>query len=98
MKIIFKILAISIIASTIISCQSERKEKFLQGKVKISQKAYNLSKKQYEQGLITQNEHLNSVNDLEKAQLDEIQAIYNQRLAAFNYLQTTGSIDINNLK
>ena len=38
------------------------------------------------------------INNLEKAQLDQIKAIYNQRLAAFNYLQTTGSLSLDKLK
>jgi len=66
-------------------------------KVSLAQKSFELSRKQYELGLITQNEHLTSVNELEKAKLEEIQAIYNQRIAAINFLETSGNFNYNSI-
>lgn len=73
--------------------KSEQMIKVADKKVLLAQKLFELSKKQYEQGLITQNEHLNSVNELEKAQLEQIEAIYNQRIAAISFLETSGIFD-----
>lgn len=66
-------------------------------KVKTSERAYQLSKKQYENGLITLNDHLKMVKDLEQAQLEQIQAIYAQRMAVVDMLEATGSLNMNTL-
>lgn len=61
-------------------------------RVKISERSYQLSRKQYENDLITLNEHLKSVNDLEKAKLDQIQAIYEQRVSVIELYEASGKL------
>jgi outer membrane protein TolC len=53
-----------------------------------------LSKKQFEQGLITLNEHLASVNDYEKAQLDYVQAVAQERASVAEYLASCGKLTV----
>jgi outer membrane protein TolC len=66
--------------------------------VKIAESITRLSKKQFEQGLISLNEHLYSLNDYEKAQLDYIQAIAQERSSVSEYLAASGKLTIDNLK
>lgn len=61
-------------------------------KLEISNKAYNLSKKQFENGLITLTEHMESANDVEKAELELINAIYNQRAAVIELYEASGKL------
>ena len=62
--------------------------------VAISEAVLNLSRKQFEQGLITFNDHLSSVNDYEKAQLDYIQSVAQERASAMDYLASSGKLTI----
>jgi len=66
--------------------------------VDISSEILNLSQKQFEQGLIPLNEHLTSVNDYEKARLDYIQAIAQERGSVVEYLAASGKLSIECLK
>lgn len=66
-------------------------------KVEVATKTFELSEKQYKHGLVSQNDHLNTLLALEKAKLEKIKAIYNQRVAALNYLDTKGSLNFNSI-
>lgn len=66
--------------------------------VEISEDILKLSKKQFEQGLITLNEHLTAVNEYEKARLDHVQAIAQERASVVEYLSASGKLNINSLK
>jgi outer membrane protein TolC len=62
--------------------------------VKLTEDVLKLSKKQFEQGLITLNDHLASVNDYEKAQLDYVQAVAQERASVADYLASCGKLTI----
>jgi outer membrane protein TolC len=66
--------------------------------VEISEEILKLSQKQFEQGLITLNEHLTAVNDYEKARLDYIQAIAQERSSVVEYLAASGKLNLESLK
>ena len=66
--------------------------------VELAEEILKLSQKQFEQGLITLNEHLTSVNDYEKARLDYIQAIAQERSSVVEYLAASGKLNIESLK
>ncbi len=61
-------------------------------RVNTTTRAYKTSWKQYQNGLITLREHLESVNDLEKAKLDIINAQYLMRVALYNMYETRGDL------
>ena len=54
-----------------------------------------LTKKQYELGLATMTDYLNSVSALENSSLELLTNIYNQRVTAINWLDASGKLDIN---
>jgi outer membrane protein TolC len=66
--------------------------------VKLAEGILNLSKKQYEQGLISLNDQLSSVNDFEKVRLEYIQAIARERAAVSDYLASSGKLSINSIQ
>lgn len=69
-----------------------------QRQVEMTQNVTKLSQRQFEEGLITLNDHLATLNDAEKAELELIQQIAKQRLASAEYLQSTGQLTVENLK
>jgi outer membrane protein TolC len=69
-----------------------------QRQVELTQNVVHLSQRQFEEGLVTLNEHLASLNDAEKAQLELIQQVAKQRLATAEYLQSIGQLTIENLQ
>jgi outer membrane protein TolC len=66
--------------------------------VEIAEEILKLSQKQFEQGLITLNEHLTAVNDYEKARLDYIQAIAQERGSVVEYLAASGKLNLEIIK
>lgn len=60
--------------------------------LEIAEKAYTISLKEYQNGIISLNEHLESLNDLEKAQLNRIEAIYNQRASVIELYDISGKL------
>lgn len=64
----------------------------------IAQNAMVQATKEYEVGLIKSVDLLDAENDLQKAELDYSQAIYQQRRAAINYLEAAGTLEITTLK
>tara|TARA_R110002096_G_scaffold432976_3_gene650788 strand:+ start:44515 stop:45900 length:1386 start_codon:yes stop_codon:yes gene_type:complete len=58
--------------------------------VELTKQVYNLVSKQYQNGLATIAEYLDSLNDLEASQFSLQQAYYNQRRAGINLLQAKG--------
>jgi outer membrane protein TolC len=69
-----------------------------QRQVELTQNVVHLSQRQFEEGLATLNEHLASLNDAEKAQLELIQQVAKQRMATAEYLQSIGQLSIENLQ
>lgn len=65
--------------------------------VKLAKEVLHLSKRQFELGLITLNEHLASVQEYEKSCLNQIQTIAAQRHAAMEYLMSSGLLQIENI-
>jgi outer membrane protein TolC len=66
--------------------------------VEIAEEILKLSQKQFEQGLITINEHLAAVSDYEKARLDYIQAIAQERGSVLEYLAASGKLNLEIIK
>ncbi|MEI7595241.1 MAG: TolC family protein [Bacteroidota bacterium] len=64
--------------------------KIKQKQVEYEQSILQQSIKSYHEGLISINERITEETEFQKIQLDYIQAIYNQRLNAVNYLDATG--------
>jgi len=60
--------------------------------VTLAEKSYNLSLKEYQNGIISMKTHLESINDLEKAKLNRIQAIYEQRISVIELYDVTGNL------
>ncbi len=60
--------------------------------VKIAKYTYQLSKKQYENGLISITDLLKSLNDLKIAKLDYTKALYEENNAAIAYLKAYGNL------
>jgi len=60
--------------------------------VSLAEKSYNLSLKEYQSGIISMKTHLESINDLEKAKLNRIQAIYEQRASVIELYDVTGNL------
>ena len=58
--------------------------------VELTKQVYNLVSKQYQNGLATIAEYLDSLNDLEASQFSLQQAYFNQRRAGINLLQAKG--------
>jgi outer membrane protein TolC len=70
----------------------------IHSQVEIAEDILNLSQKQFEQGLISLNEHLTAVNDYEKARFDYIQAIAQERASVVEYLSASGKLSLENIK
>jgi len=66
--------------------------------VEIAQSILSLSKKQFEQGLITPSEYMAAIVDLEKARLEYIQALAAQRAATASYLFASGNLTLDKIK
>jgi outer membrane protein TolC len=66
--------------------------------VELAQSILSLSKKQFEQGLITPSEYMTAIVDLEKSRLDYIQALTAQRAATASYLYASGNLTIDKIK
>jgi outer membrane protein TolC len=60
--------------------------------VALAEKSYNLSLKEYQNGMISAKTHLESINDLEKAKLNQIQALYDRRAAVYELMDMSGSL------
>ncbi len=69
-----------------------QKIKMMQQQVTLSEKNLELGNKQFRNGLTNITEYLNSVNDLEKSNLDLQNTFYEQRRAAFALLEAKGLI------
>jgi outer membrane protein TolC len=79
----------------------EKNNKLLEStaeQVKLALEIMNLSKKQFEQGLISMNEHLSSVTEYEKARLENIQAIAQERATVSDYLVSSGKLTIEGIQ
>jgi outer membrane protein TolC len=66
--------------------------------VKTTEKSYEISQKQYQNGLITMNDHLASINEVEKAKLEEIKALYELNAAALNLQEAAGILKVEMFK
>jgi outer membrane protein TolC len=60
--------------------------------VEFAEKSYRLSLKEYQNGLIPVQTHLESINELENAKLNNIQAIYEQRMSVVEIYNITGNL------
>jgi len=69
-----------------------------QKEVTTADKGLKLSVKEYEQGLISITERLESETDYQEAQLGLIKAIYNQRMASLELLKATGNLNIEKIQ
>ena len=69
-----------------------------QQRVKSADKGLELSVRQFEQGLISISERLESETDVQKARLEYIQAIYDQRMASMELLKATGNLTTENIQ
>jgi outer membrane protein TolC len=67
-------------------------------RVLTAEKGLELITRQYQLGLSTITERLAADADLQKAQLDLLQSIYNQRLAALSLLEANGNLTIDSLQ
>jgi outer membrane protein TolC len=63
-----------------------------QKRVATAEKGLKLCIKEYEQGLISISERIEGETDYQKAQLEYIQAVYDQRIASIELLQATGNL------
>lgn len=72
-------------------------ENVAEREVSLSEKSYNLSLKEYQNGLITMKTHLESINDLEKAKLDQIQALYELRSSVIDLYDISGKLNENTI-
>ncbi|MBI9035297.1 MAG: TolC family protein [Bacteroidales bacterium] len=61
-------------------------------KLRTTTQAYDMSWKQYQNGLITLREHLESENDLERAKLEIINAQYQIRVSIYGMYETRGDL------
>lgn len=64
----------------------------------IARNAMDQATKEYEVGLIKSVDLINAENDLQQAQLEYAQAVFQQRRAAFRYLEAAGTLDVTTLK
>ncbi|ARK11609.1 TolC family protein [Fibrella sp. ES10-3-2-2] len=69
-----------------------------QQKTTLARKALEIATKQYEQGLIRITERLDAESDFQKAELDYLQAIVNQRMAQVAQLEATGNLTISDVQ
>ncbi|MFT3737623.1 MAG: TolC family protein [Breznakibacter sp.] len=69
-----------------------------QRQAELTKNVNKLSQRQFEEGLITFNDHLPTLSDVEKAELELIQQIARQRMASAEYLQSTGQLTIESLQ
>lgn len=67
-------------------------------RVLTSRKGLELISRQYQLGLSTISERLAADTDLQRAQLDLLQSIYNQRVAALAFLEANGRLCIDSLE
>jgi outer membrane protein TolC len=65
--------------------------------VNTATETFNLTKKQYEVGLVASTDYLISVNSLENAQLELIKTIYQQRVSFLDVLDAQGKLSLENL-
>jgi len=66
--------------------------------VKIADEIVTMSEKQFRQGLVTMTDHLISVNDYEKARLDYIVSVFQERASVLEYLTAAGKLEISNIQ
>lgn len=64
----------------------------------LAQNAMSQATKEYEVGLIKSIDLLDAENDLQQAELEYTQAIFQQRRAAISYLEAAGTLEITKLK
>lgn len=64
----------------------------------IAQNSMNQAAKEYEVGLIKSVDLIGAENDLQQAQLEYAQAVFQQRRAAIRYLEAAGNLDSTTLK
>ncbi len=67
-------------------------------RVKTSAKGLTLGVKEYEQGLITISERIEAETDYQTAQLEYLQAVYDQRMASLDLLKSTGNLTIEKIQ
>jgi outer membrane protein TolC len=60
--------------------------------VETALRAYNISQKQYEVGLISQKDYLEAENDLQQAELSLSKALFTQNMAVTDYLIAGGKL------
>lgn len=65
--------------------------------VQTARRVLDTSQKQYELGLISLRDHLGSLTDMQTAQLEQLTAIYRQRLSILDLLEATGSLTPENI-
>ena len=63
----------------------------------LAEKAVTIASKEYNVGLIKPSDRIVAENDFQAASMAYIQSIFNQRRAAFNFLQATGNLTIEKL-
>jgi len=66
--------------------------------VKLAEDVLNLSSKQFQQGLITMNEHLAAITDYEKVSLERIKTIAAQRQSALEFLVSGGKLTLETIQ